>query len=258
MVVVDHHRVKVHRTLAPIVERILLDLASNGLTAETTGWAPGQDGRRVKIAVDGFTPERAAAAMLAYGFEPTGEDSWFMWGSDIPPEDSEAPREPQKREDSPKQTQITKPAVLTPTQGDQKLGSRPLGLGDQGADVLTLQAFLGAPRTGLYDEVTAETVRLFHTRKGSTSDGSMPLASQAWIIPRTVERLRTGAAGLTVMLLTAALIGKRVLDLDTPLEPRYTVALANTVRSYRESIGLPRSEVVDHPTWASLVEQPRR
>jgi len=133
-----------------------------------------------------------------------------------------------------------------------------LGLGDEGMDVLTLQVFLGAPRTGKYDAATEEAVRGFHTRKGFISDGSMPLASQSWIIPPTIERLRSGAAGLTVLLLTSALVGRQVLARDFPLTPRYTVELADAVRGYRESIGLPRSEVVDSPTWVSLVEQPRR
>ena len=110
----------------------------------------------------------------------------------------------------------------------------------------------------MYDDETAEFVRAFHTRKGFQSDGSMPLASQCWIIPRTTERLRSGAAGLTVMLLSAALIAKGVLDLETPIRTRYSPELANVVRDYRQSLGLPRSEVVDSPTWASLVGQPRQ
>lgn len=258
MVVVDHHRVKVHRSLAGIVESILLDLAKQGLTAQTAGWEAGADGRRVRIEVEGLDGERVAVAMKGYGFTPAGDDFWFEWASDTPPEQQEVPQEAQGGDGEPKRTQITKPATLKPPQGDQRLGSRPLGPGDEGMDVLTLQAFLGAPRTGMYDEETVDVVREFHSRKGSTSDGSMPLASQCWIIPRTVERLRTGAAGLTVMLLSSALIGKQVLDIDTEVQARYTVALANLVRDYRESIGLPRSEVVDSPTWASLVAQPRQ
>lgn len=258
MVVVDHHRVKVHRLLAPTVERILLDLAKQGMSAETTGWAPGGDGRRVRVEVDGLAPDRAEAAMREYGFEGTAEPYWFVWPSDLPPDDLGATQGPLGGDGVRRSTQTTKPLIRKPLRGDQRLGSRPLSLGDEGVDVLTLQAFLGAPRTGVYDSETADVVRAFHDRRGSTSDGSMSLASQAWIIPRTVERLRTGAAGLTVMLLSSALIAKGVLDRDSPVETRYTVALANTVRSYRESIGLPRSEVVDSPTWASLVDQPRQ
>lgn len=258
MVVVDHHRVKVHRSLAPIVERFLLDLASQGMTAEVAGWEPGGDGRRVHVVVDGLDSDRTTAAMLTYGFAATSEPFWFVWAGEQPPDGADASPETQGGDEAPTRTPITKPVNRTPLTGAHRLGSRDLGPGDEGQDVLTLQAFLGAPRTGQYDPATSETVRGFHTRKGFASDGSMPLASQAWIIPRSVERLRTGAAGLTVMLLTSALIGKQFLDLDTPVAARYTVALANVVRDYRESIGLPRSEVVDYPTWASLVEQPRR
>lgn len=258
MVVVDHHRVKVHRSLASVVERILLDLAKQGLTAQTTGWSPGEDGRRVRIEVEGLTPDRAESAMQQYGFEGTAEPYWFVWSSDTPPDDQEASQGPTGGDEVPDRIKTTRPVVRKPPRGDQRLGSRPLGPGDEGSDVLTLQAFLGAPRTGVYDAATVESVRLFHSRKGFTSDGSMPLSSQAWIIPRNVERLRTGAAGMTVILLWSALIGRRVLDIETRVEPRYTLALANAVRDYRESIGLPRSEVVDSPTWASLVDQPRQ
>lgn len=258
MVVVDHHRVKVHRLLAPLVERILLDLAAKGLTAETAGWEPGQDGRRFSLAVDGLTSERVTEVMQTYGFSPSSRRGWYVWSSDTPPEGSEAAQEPEEGDEASTRTRITKPVVPVAPRGDQRLGSRDLFLGDSGMDVLTLQAFLGAPRTGEYDIATADEVRRFHERKGFTSDGSMPLASQCWIIPRNVERLRTGAAGLTVMLLSAALIGRGVLHLDYRVDTRYTVALANVIRDYRESIGLPRSEVVDSPTWASLVDQPRR
>lgn len=258
MVVVDHHRVKVHRSLAPIVERILLDLASQGLTAETTGWEPGESGRRVRIEVEGLTPDRAETAMQAYGFEGTAEPYWFEWAGEQPPDEPDDALTAQGDDEAAERTRITKPVTQKPPKGSQRLGSRALGLGDEGLDVLTLQVFLGAPRTGFYDEATADIVRQFHERKGSTSDGSMSLGSLGWIIPRNIERLRTGAAGLTVMLLSAALIAKGVLDPNAPIHTRYTVALADVVRDYRESIGLPRSEVVDSPTWSSLVDQPRR
>ena len=258
MVVVDHHRVKVHRSLAAVVERILLDLAEQGLTAETEGWTFGGDGRRVKVVVDGLNSDKVGAVMSKYGFVGTKDVDWFAWSESQPPDEADAYQEvpPVSKPVSPSQS--SKVSIPKAPVGTQKLGERALELGDEGMDVLTLQVFLGAPRTGKYDAETMKVVHGYHSRKGFASDGSMPLASQAWIIPRTVERLRTGAAGLTVLLLTSALIGRQVLGRDFPLTPRYTVELADVVREYRYSIGLPKTEVVDSPTWASLVGQPRR
>jgi len=122
--------------------------------------------------------------------------------------------------------------------------------------VLALQVFLGAPRTAVYDSDLEHAVIEFHRRKGFQSDGSMTLAAMRWIIPSTTERLRPGASGLTVMLLCSTLISKGVLPLDHPLTAHYTVALADVVREYRQSLGMEPTEVVDHPTWYSLIEQP--
>jgi hypothetical protein len=109
MVVVDHHRVKVHRSLAPVVERILLDLAKQGLAAETTGWEPGDDGRRVRIEVEGLTPDRAEAAMAVYGFSGTAEPFWFEWTGAQPPEGQEATQDRQGDDTAPSGTIPTKP-----------------------------------------------------------------------------------------------------------------------------------------------------
>jgi peptidoglycan hydrolase-like protein with peptidoglycan-binding domain len=257
MVVVDHHRLKVHRSLAPIVERILLDLAEQGLTAETSGWSEGKDGREFRIVVEGMTPEQTDTAMGTYGFKPIAGDGAYRWGAENPPEEPEPAPEPQTGKKVPTRTPVSKPVVPVAPTGHQRLGSRPLALGDEGLDVLTLQVFLGAPRTGIFDDSTENVVRQYHERKGFSSNGTMTLFAFGWIIPRSVERLRTGAAGLTVRLLSSALIAKGELPIDSKVDTRYTVALANAVRDYRMKIGLPRSEVVDSPTWASLVDQPR-
>jgi hypothetical protein len=124
MVVVDHHRVKVHRSLAPVVERILLDLAKQGLAAETTGWEPGDDGRRVRIEVEGLTPDRAEAAMAVYGFSGTAEPFWFEWTGAQPPEGQEATQDRQGDDTAPIGTIPTKPTVQS-CRADRTAGAPP-------------------------------------------------------------------------------------------------------------------------------------
>lgn len=256
MVVVDHHRVKVHRLIAPLVERILLDLAAQGLTSETSGWEPGSDGREFRIEVDGFDQDRSAAAMRSYGFAPIEPPGWFRWDSEEPPTGSDDPETVAQGGEHAIRDNRTIPVALKPLRGTQRLGSRDLGPGDEGMDVLTLQAMLGCPRTGVFDDLTKDAVQQFYVRKSFTSDGTMTLGGQCWLIPRTVERLRTGAAGMNVRLLCSALIGRGILPIEAVVETRYTVQIANVIRNYRDTLGFVRSEVVDAPTWASLIDNP--
>lgn len=263
LVAVDDIQVKVHRVLQPIVEQLLLHLGVQDLKIDhVAGFPDSPAGQGLVLRLAGIPAEAVATAMEQYGFAPDADMAdHYVWGAgyeeaeakaaeidDAPPEPDAAPEPPAEA------------PALADLEGwwDGLPGARDLenGIDYAGRDVLFLQAYLGTPRTGVYDPATIAAVAAMKARRGLAADGSMNAEAWKQLLPRMRRKVQHGDNGRTVRLLSAALIAAQAVALDEPVRARYNSALARLVRDWQTETGLRKTGAITSIDWGELLYHP--
>lgn len=292
-VIVDDHRVRVHKDLVPVVEHVLSNLVQTDLVIGTLEGYPAEErGIGLRLVLDPPNPQFVAEAMSKFGFQAEGEDL-YVWA--LTYEDALSAAEAIDQ-DVPDQPATASPAAEHPesgtaeqTGGDSpadgdpegtisaeenpadwaaerraegwyadRPGTRDLipGEGQTGRDVVFVQAYLDVPRTGRYDSATVNAVGYFLGRRGLPADGAMRAEAWMQLIPRVRPNIYSGEHGRYVRVVSAAMIAAGVLPPDYPVTPRYGRDLQRIIRDMQEERGGPRTGRITRLEWSYLLGYP--
>jgi len=270
LVAVDEFRVKVHKDIQPVIEHVLRLLSESDLkVTEVTGWPLSKAGTGLQILIDGQGGEAFAAAMGKYGFKPTRKNpNLYEWAGTYEEAvtagdalDEAADTEEHELATTPDEPE----AVFHPVTDDDpewftgKPGERVLDPADDrslGRDVLFLQAYLGAPRTGWFDVDTISAVTDFQRRRDLKPDGIVGVETWRGFIPRIRPRLRPGDAGRSVRAISAGFIAAGVADRDSTVYGRYGVLMSRTVRHAQGELDLRVDGRIGALEWEALFAYP--
>lgn len=291
-VIVDDHRVNVHKDLVPIVEHLLSNLVQTDLVIDALEGYPAEPrGLGLHLTLAPANPRMVADVMGRFGFTAEDEDM-YVWGlshadaieagkaidqepteqpADAPDTDEDAPAGTGEQDDALDAVDGDPTGVIT---AEVRPGwhaileeegwypglpaTRDLvpGTGQTGRDVVFVQAYLDVPRTGRYDAATVNAVGYFLGRRGLPADGAM--TNEAWkqLIPRVRPNIYSGEHGRYVRVLSAAMIAAGHLPVDYPVSPRYGRDLQRIIRDMQEARGGTRTGRITSVEWTYLLGYP--
>jgi hypothetical protein len=241
-VIVDSARVFVHRNVVDAVEAILLQAAESGAIFSSDGMPKvlpafemddsleAQFG--LKFQIPSFDKELDLADSI---FEQLGDV--FVIKNGIS-QDSIAP----KNED----------AYIDVV--SEKIGYRQLEFGSKGKDVKFLAYFLGmedASQREVWDEQMQEAFDYFQLRMGMPISGKLDWYSWNAIMPKGVDRIAAGTAGIKVRALQSAL---RVNGYNCPTTSRFGTETIRAVREFQVDNNLRVTGRVGFIEWKFLFE----
>lgn len=272
LVAVGDHRLRVHRHLAPIVDHALTLLDQTDLVVDSLlGLDAYPDGRGLLLRLSPPNPELVAQALAGHGFDPDpdladgyryretidvamatgealdaardratdGEGILVASLAESAADGQGAPEERIERDDE---------------RWDHGLpGHREIEPGDIGSDVLFLQAYLDAPRTGILDAATLAAVNAWQERRGLPIEQRVSERDWQNITPHYRRLLSPGDGGRAVRIISAALIAGGHVERDSPVRAIFGVALAKEIRAFQEHAGLMRNGRIRSGEWAGLL-----
>lgn len=284
LVAVDELRVRVHKDLAVIVEKLLHDMSTQDLVVDRLeGFPEVPDGTGLIIRVRGMDPDTTAGAMAGYGFSLTTDtEDVYLWGGShveaiaksrdldaaahaAPDADDDGTDDTGEQADEADAAQEpqTPPVAAEidredPLWFDGRPGDRELTAGgnQRGRDVLFLQAYLDVPRTGLYDVETIAAVNYFRGRRGLPEGGLMDRESWQQFLPRLRSALFPGATGRAVRILAAAMVAHGDIPIQDPVSGRYNGKMLREVREMQTANGFRRTGRIATAEWSLLIAHP--
>jgi peptidoglycan hydrolase-like protein with peptidoglycan-binding domain len=140
----------------------------------------------------------------------------------------------------------------TPVKGNRP-GSRELKRGDKGADVVTVQLFLGLEPSGTWDAATQKAMIGYQRSHKLADSGRADREFWGAVIPRIIRWRRMGEAGTEIRLVQSALAAFGYMD-PRAVTGRYGMVTNRAVYGFRTSMGLRGSTKVDLPMWESLFD----
>jgi peptidoglycan hydrolase-like protein with peptidoglycan-binding domain len=239
--------VAVHALIRPMVERMLAMLNEAGL--DTSAVRPVGDptglGFILDVPVSKQVLEHAEVAALSLGFEYHDHGQWVFAAS---ASWAKAKGEELAAAD---QAEVSTTFTPEPVDGDRP-GSRELTIGDEGLDVKTLQLFVRAAPTGVFDEATARALRDYQTHHGLSGDGAATRDFWLELLPRKIMWRRMGDGGRDIRLLQAALSAFGYMPAEQEVTARYGMVMNRAVRALRDEKGMRGATKIDSLVWTSL------
>jgi peptidoglycan hydrolase-like protein with peptidoglycan-binding domain len=234
--------VKVHKTLKPLVERLLADL--DVLHAKIEVATNEKDKLGKSFQLTGKLTDEQAALIDVWGFElADGVVSFvakYEW----------AVAKAREFHDS-DVAEVFEVFAPEPMEGNRP-GSRELSNGDTGKDVEWLQLFLGIEATGTYDGLTELYVKAYQLTMGLEQTGE---ADKRWweaILPVRVRWRRQGEAGRDVRMIESALIAFGYQP--GPVQGRFGIVMSRALRQLRADKGMNGNPKIDRMTWEVLFD----
>lgn len=290
---VDDLRVKVHRVLVPIVERLLTDLSVRDLRVEELeGYPAVERADGIRLRLTSVAPGIVAGVLVKYGFAVTDVESQYRWigsfddamtvgaaldaaadaelagivptssgaepgGRPAPSSPSDSPERAEAAPTAAPSSKVERVAVPTDEDWNNTLpGLVDVGPGSVGRAVLFLQAYFGTDRSGVYDKKLAAAVRDYQVVRGVEPTGLVNNGTWRHIVPMIRPRLDAGDAGRGVRIFSAALVASGEIDRGSVVHLRYGIALSRTVREFQSRHGIRPSGRTGGIEWGMLVGSP--
>ena len=274
LVAVDDHQLKVNVNLQPVVEHMLRQLGEVNLVVEhIEGWPVYPAGTGIVLRLSPPDPQLVTTALAQYGFEPDPEreDGFYFADSAVSAvakgkaldegydaaalgDGVSAPVVAPVAPTPPVAVEERRVAERDDDDWDEGLpGHRETEPGEVGTDVLFLQAYLGAPRTGVLDPETLAAVRRFQQTRGLTLTDRV--SRQTWqnLVPHHRRHLSPGDGGKPVRILHAAIIAAGYSPRDTPVRAVFGVLLTREVREFQKVTGALPNGRVRTREWTHLL-----
>jgi hypothetical protein len=241
-VMVDSARVFVHRNLVDAVEEILIEAANQGAVFTSDGLPkilPSymmDDSKEAALGLKFQIPNFDKQLLIKDSkFEQVG-DVFICKDLDEGAKVSAASAE----------AYYDKPS--------EKIGYRQLELGSKGKDVKFLAYFLGledASQRDTFDKDMQANFEYFQTRMGMPVTGKLDWYSWNAIMPKGIDRIAAGTAGIKVRALQAAL---RVNGYNCPTTSRFGTETIRSVREFQVDNNLRVTGRVGFIEWKFLFE----
>lgn len=240
-------RVRVHKSIWPLVNRILAALDQEGY--DVSGATTVEDDLlrlsfRIPIPAEKVAELREQVDSAHFSLT---DDGVFKFEGSAEEGETLSEQIGIAAETVTQESTDDEPVVADPV---ETRWGRALSIGDEGPDVLFIQHYTGAPATGQYDEVTADYVTRWQVKHWCDPTGEVNRETWLGIIPVRVGWLRPGATGPVVKALQAAFLALGVQA--GPVTGVWGVRLSHSVRIFQEANGLPRRLRVGVPEFGLL------
>lgn len=245
-------KVRVHRLIWPLVNRILIGLDQMDGVDVTTARTDDTDPLHLRFHVDipADKVEVVREALEPAKFNLDNEGTIYFDGT------AEEAKELSESVgvEADKLTDDTDDEVADPTP-DQVERVEPLGgslePGATGKLVDFIQFLMGMPNpSGVFDETTVEWLKAWQSSHWAPDTGELDADTWRSILPPRTKWLRPGATGLHVKVLQAALLADGYTN--APVSGVWGVRMSQAVRLFQNKNGLVMRERVSPLEWSVL------